>query len=212
MKTSTVLLNLIFGDILVCRVNSIHVTLSTGGRVCRPCIAALWPSNCHLWGRNHYFSKGAVGLFVWCGLRVLYGSCGRMLRARWSMYACECVCALSCVWHGRGTSVKGPPGQTFGCPWQCTPGGAGLVQGPLPSPPFPRTKARAQLKDVNSVAFVPKAQRHAEWEIWPLVRVRLCFWTPLAVSGSSGQRVSERMGGDGVGVRWRGVESGVSLS
>ena len=74
--------------------------------------------------------------------------------------------------------------------------------GPTPSPPFPRTKARAQLKDVNSVAFVPKAQRHAEWEIWPLPIVRLCFWAPLAVSGSSGQRVSERMGRDGVGDSW----------
>lgn len=79
-------------------------------------------------------------------------------------------------------------------------------EGPTPSPPFPRTKARAQLIDVNSVAFVPKAQRHAEWEIWPLLRVRLCFWTPLAVSGRSGQRVSERMRGKGEGVRWRGVE------
>jgi len=35
-------------------------------------------------------------------------------------------------------------------------------EGPAPSPPFPGTKARAQLIDVNSVAFVPKAQRHAE--------------------------------------------------
>lgn len=34
--------------------------------------------------------------------------------------------------------------------------------GPTSSPPFPRTKARVQLKDVNSVAFVAKAQRHAE--------------------------------------------------
>lgn len=38
-------------------------------------------------------------------------------------------------------------------------------EGPTPSPPFPRTKAKAQLIDVNSVAFVPKAQRHAEREI-----------------------------------------------
>lgn len=78
--------------------------------------------------------------------------------------------------------------------------------GPTPSPPFPRTKARAQLKDVNSVAFVAKAQRHAEWEIWPLPRGRLCFRTPLAVSGSSGQQVSERIGEDGVGAGWRGVK------
>lgn len=35
-------------------------------------------------------------------------------------------------------------------------------EGPTPSPPVPETKARAQLIDVNSVAFVPKAQRHAE--------------------------------------------------
>lgn len=89
-KTSTLSLNLILGTFLFA---GWILFMSTGGRVCRPCTTALWPSSCHLWGWNHYFSNGAVGLFVWCGLRVLYGACGRMLRARWSVYACECVCA-----------------------------------------------------------------------------------------------------------------------
>lgn len=35
---------------------------------------------------------------------------------------------------------------------------------------------------------------------------QILFLNPLAVSGSSGQRVSERMGGDGVGASGRGVE------
>lgn len=85
----------------------------------------------------------------------------------------ECVCVWVCVcavvhvtWQGyisqkaAGTDVWLPLTVHSRRGWS----GAG----PTPSPPFPRTKARAQLKDVNSVAFVPKAQRHAEWEIWPL--------------------------------------------
>lgn len=89
-KTFTVSSNLISGTF---QFAGWMLFMSTGGRVCRPCITALWPSNCHLWGWNHYFSKGAVGLFVWCGLRVLYGACGRMLRARWIVYASEYACA-----------------------------------------------------------------------------------------------------------------------
>lgn len=106
--------------------------MSTGGKVCRPCITALWPSSCHLWGQNHYFSKGAVGPFVWCGLGLLYRAMRENVEGK-----VECVCTwmclrtLSCMWHGRGRPVKGLPGQTFRCPWQCTPGGAGLVKGPL---------------------------------------------------------------------------------
>lgn len=115
--------------------------------------------------------------------------CRRMLRARWSVCVHMCLRALQCMWRCGGTAVKALLGQTFGCPWQCTLGGAGLLKGPLRVLLFHGTKASAGLIDVNSAAFVPKALRHAEWEIWPLPRVRDRFQTPLAVSG---QRASGR--------------------
>lgn len=117
-----------------------------------------------------------------------------MLRARWSVYACECVRALWCMWHGKGYISQRAPGPDVWLPLTGHSRRGWSAAGPTTSPPFPRTKAMAQLKDVNSVAFVLKAQRHAEWEIWPLPKVRLCFWTPLALSGSMGQEMSERMG------------------
>lgn len=116
---------------------------------------------------------------------------------------CACVRALLCMWHGRGTSVKGPLGPDVWLPLTVRSRRGWSGAGPTPSPPFPRTKAIAQLKDVNSAAFVPKAQRHAEWEIWPLPKVRLCFWTPLAVSGNSGgKKVTERIGWSGCEPAW----------
>lgn len=172
--------------------------MSTGGRVCHPCITAPWPSSCHLLGRNHYFSKGAVGLFVWCGPGVLYIAMRENVEGK---VECVCVrvCALPCVWHGRGYTSQRAVGPDVWLPLTVHSRGCWSGEGPAPSLPFPGTKARAQLIDVNSVAFVPKAQRHAEWEIWPLLRVRLCFWTPLAFFGRSGQRVSEQMRGKTAG-------------
>lgn len=202
---------MILWDGLVCRVNFIHVTMSTGGRIRRPCITALWPWSCHLWGRNHYFSKGAVGLFVWCGPRVLYGACGRMLRARWSVYACECECTLLCMWHGRGTSVKGPPGQTFGCPWQCTPGGAGLVQGPLRVLHSPGQKLGPSWKMWIQWLLCPKP-RDMPSEKSDLCWESDCVFEPLllslAVRGKEWLSAWEEMEWVIAGVGWRSVLTG----
>lgn len=176
--------------------------MSTGGRVCRPCITAFWTLELPSLGAKPLLFKRSCGAFrlmwhegiVWCMRENVEGKV-------------ECVCvwacvrALLCMWHGRGTSVKGPLGPDVWLPLTVRSRRGWSGAGPTPSPPFPRTKAIAQLKDVNSAAFVPKAQRHAEWEIWPLPKVRLCFWTPLAVSGNSGgKKVTERIG-------WSGCES-----
>lgn len=74
----------------------------------------------------------------------------------------------------------------------------GLVWWPLlQAPRSARTKASAQLKDVNWGAFVPRARGHAEWENWPLLGVRLCL-NPLAVSASgTAHRLSGQLWGGG---------------
>lgn len=117
-----------------------------------------------------------------------------------------CLRALPFMWRGGGTAVKELLGQTFGCPWQCTLGGTGLLKGPLRVLLFRGTKASASLIDVNSAAFVPKALRHAEWKIWPLARVRERFQTPLAISGQrTSKRAPKKQGRryQGVPVGWR---------
>lgn len=117
------------GDISVCRVDAIHVHGREGlSSMHYSPLALKLPSL----GVKPLLFKRSCGAFrlmwsegiVWCMRENVEGKVDCV---------CEwvCVCAPPCVWHGRGTSVKGLPGQTFGCPWQCTPGGAGLVKGPL---------------------------------------------------------------------------------
>lgn len=75
---------------------------------------------------------------------------------------------------------------------------------PGPSAPLRRDKSsRPAWKTGIPEAFVPGARGHAEWEIWPLLRVRLCL-NPLGVSASgaaqterSARRCSPKKSGGG---------------
>lgn len=58
---------------------------------------APWPWSCHLWGQNHYFSKGAAGLSVWCGPGVLYATMRENVEGK-----VECVC----VWAYERVCVR----------------------------------------------------------------------------------------------------------
>lgn len=77
------------------------------------------------------------------------------------MHVGVCVCAaVRVTWQGYISQRAAGPDVWLPLTVRSRRGWSG--EGPTPRPPFPRTKARSQLIDVNSVAFVPKAQRHAE--------------------------------------------------
>lgn len=67
------------------------------------------------WGETITFQKELWGFSFDVGRGYCILQCGRMLRARWSVCACECVHCRARDMVG-GTPVKGPSGQTFGCP------------------------------------------------------------------------------------------------
>lgn len=195
---------MILGMFWACRVNSIHVHRRQGLLTMHYSPVALeLPS---LGGKPLLFKRSGgtfrlmwSGGIVWCNAGECWGQGGVC------MHVSVCVRAVVRVtWQGYISQRAAGPDVWLPLTVHSRRGWSG--EGPTPSPPFPRTKAKAQLIDVNSVAFVPKAQRHAEREIWPLPRVRLCLWTRLAVSGSLGQRVREQARGCRCVPTWQSVQ------
>lgn len=106
---------------------------------------APWPWSCHLWGQNHYFSKGAAGLSVWCGPGVLYATMRENVEGK---VECVCVCehmsvfacaAVHVTWQG--DSSQRAAGTDVWLPLTAHSRGSWSAEGPTPGPPFPRDKS-----------------------------------------------------------------------